>query len=143
MTASAVKEISCQTVLHELEQTIGRLKQRGCPIQERVVRERDDEDTSVYTRQLGFKMDTKIHLTPTMDITWQCNSSGGKWCTFVSGFMSSSLLDKIVDCLLSGRNVSVQGEAGARRFANAAFTWQYAHQLRFEITRTCGRCAFL
>mgnify|MGYP001158898000 CR=1 FL=1 len=143
VTASAVKEISCQTVLHELEQTLGQLKQRGCPVQERVVCERDDEDTSVYTRHLGFKVDTQIHFMPIMDVTWQCNSSGGKWCTFVSGFMSSSLLDKVVNAFLSGGNVSVQGEGGARRFTNPAFSWQYEHQLRFEITRTCGRCAFL
>ena len=89
----------------------------------KVVCERNDEDTSVYTRHLRFKVDTKIHLTPIMDITWQCNSSGGKWCTFVSGFMSSSLLDKVLNCYPSGGNVSVQGEGGARRFANPAVSW--------------------
>ena len=143
VSASAVKEINCETVLHDLEHTLRQLKEQGCPIQERVVWQKDDEDTSVYTRHLGFKVEKKLHLTPIVDVTWQCNTSAGKWCTFVSGFMSCPLLDKVLSSFLSGGNISVQGEGGARRFTDPAFSWQYAHELRFEITRTCAKSVFL
>ena len=143
VSANAVKEINCETVLQDLQHTLHQLQQHGCPMQERVVWQEDDEDTSVYTRHLGFRVEKQLHLTPIIDVTWQCNTSAGKWFTFVSGFMACSLLDKVLSSLLSGGDVSVQGEGGARRLTDTAFSWQYEHKLHFKITQTCTKTEFL
>ena len=59
------------------------------------------------------------------------------------GFMACSLLDKVLSSLLSGGDVSVQGEGGARRLTDTAFSWQYEHKLHFKITQTCTKTEFL
>ena len=135
VTASAAREMECETVLHVLEEILDELKRHGCPAQPRLIWHRTDDDMSLATRQLEFKVDSEFHRVPMMDITWQCNSSAGKWCTFVSGFMSSSLLDKVLISFLCNEEVSVQGQREPH-LTHPTYTWEYAHRLRLEVDQT-------
>ena len=135
VTASAAREMECETVLHVLEEILGELKRHGCPAQPRLIWHRTDDDMSLATRQLEFKVDSEFHRVPMIDITWQCNSSAGKWCTFVSGFMSSSLLDRVLMSFLCNKEVSVQGQREPY-LTHPTYTWEYAHRLRLEVDQT-------
>ena len=135
VTASAAREMECETVLHVLEEILDELKRHGCPAQPRLIWHTTHDDMSLATRQLEFKVDSEFHRVPMMDITWQCNSSVGKSCTFVTGFMSSSLLDKVLISFLCNEEVSVQGQREPH-LTHPTYTWEYAHRLRLEVDQT-------
>ena len=129
VVSQAKASMACQTITSELNKLLVQLSQQGCKPQEQLWFIGDDEDTTVRTRHLGFRIARKKHFRAVFHISWECNSTGDEWATFIAGPISSSFLRDLLNAVLAGDRICVQGEYCTRRKSQIPFSWKYRRRL--------------